>query len=110
MGGVGAVQYLRTCDGDLLGVAVVHIGRGEQPDAAVAVLEVVVMRVILSSALLVEALEEPVKDLLPAELALAVGVVALGLDGGAELDGGHEEGAGLADGLEVAVHLQGRAQ
>jgi hypothetical protein len=65
------------------------------------------MRVILSSALLIETLEEPVEDALPADLALALGVVALGLDGGAELDGGHEEDAGLADGLEVAVHVQG---
>ena len=65
------------------------------------------MRVMVSSAALVEALEEAVEDALPAELAFALGVVALGLEGGAELDGGDEEGAGLADGLEVAVHLDG---
>ena len=35
------------------------------------------------------------------------GVVALALQGGAELDGGDEEGAGFADRLEVAVHLDG---
>jgi len=36
-----------------------------------------------------------------------VGVVALLAEGGLELDGGDEEGARLADGLEVAVHLEG---
>ena len=35
------------------------------------------------------------------------GVVALGGEGGAELDAGLEEGAGLADGLERAVQLGG---
>ena len=35
------------------------------------------------------------------------GVVALPLQGGAELDGGDEEAAGFADGFEVAVHLDG---
>ncbi|MDP3910760.1 MAG: hypothetical protein Q8Q14_10255 [Gemmatimonadales bacterium] len=49
--------------------------------------------------------EEGVEDLLAGNLALALGVVALLLEGGAELDGGHEERTGLADGLEVAVHV-----
>lgn len=40
-------------------------------------------------------------------LSLGLGVVALALEGGAELDGGDEEGARLADGLEVAVELDG---
>jgi hypothetical protein len=48
-----------------------------------------------------------VKDLLAAELALVRGVVALGLQGGSELDGGDEEGTGLADRLEVAVEFDG---
>jgi hypothetical protein len=34
-----------------------------------------------------------------------VGVVALALQGGPELDGGHEVRAGFADRLEVAVEL-----
>ena len=36
---------------------------------------------------------------------LRCGVVALTLQGGAELDGGDEEGARFADRLEVAVHF-----
>jgi len=43
-------------------------------------------------------------DLLAADLSFGGGVVALFLQGGAELDGGLEERAGLADRLEVAVH------
>ncbi|WP_411283462.1 hypothetical protein [Lapillicoccus sp.] len=56
---------------------------------------------------MVEAFEESVEDLLADDLALVVGVVALGLEGGSELDGGDEESAALADGLEVAVGLDG---
>ena len=41
-----------------------------------------------SGGFLVEAGEEPVEDLLAAHLALGGGVVALSLEGGAELDGG----------------------
>src|ERR1700686_59796 len=61
----------------------------------------------MSGCLISEAFEESVEDLLSADLTLVSGVVALGLQGGSELDGGHEEGAGFADGLEVAVHLDG---
>jgi len=51
----------------------------------------------VSSAGVFKPLEEAVGDLLPAGLALGGGVVALGLEGGSEFDGGDEEGAGLAD-------------
>jgi hypothetical protein len=57
--------------------------------------------------LLVEAREEAVEELLAADLALAFGVVALLLKRGTEGDRGDEEGAGLTDGLEVAIHLDG---
>ncbi len=60
-----------------------------------------------SRSLLVEPVEEAVEDALSADLALGSGVVALALDGGPELDGGLEEGAGLADRLEVAVEPDG---
>jgi len=56
---------------------------------------------------LVESFEEAVEDLLAADLAFVGGVVALSAEGGFELDGGDEEGAGLADRFEVAVHLDG---
>ena len=55
----------------------------------------------------VEAGQQAVEDLLATELALGVRVVALALQGGAELDGGLEEGARLADRLEVAVQSHG---
>ena len=58
---------------------------------------------IMSGCVLVESGEQSVEDLLAAELSFVDGVVALGPQGGAELDGGLEEGAGLADRLEVAV-------
>lgn len=48
----------------------------------------------------VESCEEAVEDLLSDDLALVCGVVALSLEGGAELECGDEEGAGLADRLE----------
>ncbi len=54
-----------------------------------------------------EAFEEPVEDLLSADLALVGGVVALALEGGPELDGGLEERARFADRLEVAVEADG---
>ena len=57
---------------------------------------------------MVESLEEAVEDLLPADLSFVVGVVSLGLQGGSELDGGDEEGAGFADRFVVAVEF-GRA-
>ena len=44
---------------------------------------------------------------LAAELSFLAGVVALCLQGGAGLDGGLEEGAGFADGFEVAVQADG---
>src|SRR5918911_2045720 len=78
---------------------------GQVAQGAVQAGAVVLMRVIVSRGRLVEPLQEPVEDLLAADLALAFGVLALLLEGGAELDGGDEEGAALADGLEVAVHL-----
>jgi hypothetical protein len=53
----------------------------------------------------VEAVEEAVEDLGPADLSFGGGVLALFAQRRSELDGGDEEGAGLADGLEVAVHL-----
>src|SRR5450631_4642912 len=53
---------------------------------------------------LVKAGDEFVVDLGAADLAFGAGVLALGEEGGAELDGGLEEGAGLADRLVLAVH------
>jgi len=58
-----------------------------------------------SGGLVAEPGEEPVEDLLAAELALRRGVVALALQGWPELDGGDEVRAGFADRLEVAVEL-----
>src|SRR5690349_877686 len=58
--------------------------------------------IMLGSAL-VESGEQSVEDFLAAELSFVDGVVSLGLQGGAELDGGLEEGAGLTDRFEVAV-------
>ena len=52
----------------------------------------------------VEAGDEFVVDLGAADLAFGAGVLALGEQGGAELDGGREVGAGLADRLVLAVH------
>ena len=49
----------------------------------------------------------PSKIFWPRDLSLVLGVVALGLQGGSELDGGDEEGAAFADRLEVAVGLDG---
>ena len=49
--------------------------------------------------------EESVKDALATDLALGRGVVPLALEGGSELDGGDEEGARLADRLEVAIQV-----
>ncbi len=60
---------------------------------------------------MVEAFEESVEDLLGGDLALVLGVVALGLQGGSELDRGDEEGAGLTDRLEKWQSVStGRAQ
>jgi hypothetical protein len=55
--------------------------------------------------LVVEACEEAVEDLLAADLALVLGVVTLLPERGTEGDRGDEKGAGLADGLEVAVQF-----
>ena len=63
----------------------------------------VVMRLCLG----VEPLEQPVEDLQPPDLALVGGVVALALEGGAELERGLEVGAGFADRFEVAVQPDG---
>jgi beta-phosphoglucomutase-like phosphatase (HAD superfamily) len=52
----------------------------------------------------VEAGDEFVVDLGSSGLAFGAGVVALGEQCGAELDGGLEEGAGFADRLVLAVH------
>jgi len=68
------------------------------------------VKLITLGGCLVEAGQQSVEDFLPPGLALGGGVVALLLDGGTELDGGLEEGAGLADRLEVAVQADGRAQ
>jgi len=61
----------------------------------------------VSGSFAVESSEEPVEDLLAADLSFGGGVVALALQGGAELDRGLEEGARLADRLEVAVEPDG---
>ena len=65
------------------------------------------VKLIMLGDCLVEAGQESVEDFLPPGLALVGGVVALLLEGGAELDGGLEEGAGFADRLEVAVQADG---
>ena len=57
----------------------------------------------LSGGRVAEAGQQAIEDLLPSDLALGVGVVALSFQGGTELDGGLEEGARLTDRLEVAV-------
>ena len=51
--------------------------------------------------------EESFVGVAAAGLAFGVGVVALGLEGGAVFDGGEEHGAGLADRLVAAVELEG---
>ena len=47
-----------------------------------------------SGRLVVESFEDSVEDFLSTDLAFGGGVFALALQGGPELDGGHEEGAG----------------
>ena len=74
-----------------------------------------IMRVILSSAscheaVVIESGEQSVEHLLAPELSFLAGVVALCLQGRAEFDGGLEESAGFADGFEVTVQADGRAQ
>ncbi len=61
----------------------------------------------LSGCCVVEAGEQSVEHFLAAQLSFLGGVVALCLQGGAEFDGGLEEGAGFADGFEVAVQADG---
>jgi integrase/recombinase XerD len=61
------------------------------------------VKLIMLGDCLVEAGQQSVEDFLPPGLALGGGVVALLLEGWAELDGGLEERARLADGFEVAV-------
>ena len=55
--------------------------------------------------MLVESGEQPVKDVLTADLALPRRIVALKLEGWSEVQGGDEERAGLADRFKIAVHL-----
>ena len=55
----------------------------------------------------VEPVEQTVEDLQSADLALLGGVVALTLEGGAELVRGLEVGARFADRFEVAVQADG---
>lgn len=62
---------------------------------------------IMSGSVVVESGKQSVEDLLAAEWSFVDGVVALGLQGGAEFDGGLEEGAGLADRFEMAVQPDG---
>jgi len=62
---------------------------------------------VVSGCRLVEPVEQPIEDLLPAELSLVGCVVALALQGRPELDGGLEEGARFADRFEVAVQSDG---
>ena len=86
------------------------VNRGMSLDAIAALLGHYagdLVKWILSGGCVVEAGEQSVEDLFPPDLALGVGVVALSLQGGAELDGGLEEGARLADRFEVAVQADG---
>jgi hypothetical protein len=55
--------------------------------------------------MLVESGKQTVEDLLTADLALSGRIVALALEGWAELECDDEERAGLADRLKMAVHL-----
>src|SRR5712664_3381551 len=55
--------------------------------------------------MLVESGKQAVEDLLTADLALSGSILALALEGWAELQSGDEERAGLADRLKMAVHL-----
>jgi hypothetical protein len=59
----------------------------------------------LSRLLLVDLLDEFVEDGGAFGLAVFLGVVALALEGGPELDGGLEVAAGFAGGFHAAVEL-----
>ena len=65
------------------------------------------VKLIMLGDCLAEAGQQSVEDFLAPGLALGGGVVALLFEGGTELDGGLEEGARFADGLEVAVQPDG---
>src|SRR5206468_5367944 len=65
------------------------------------------VKLIMLGDCLAEAGQQSVEDFLAPGLALDGGVVALLFEGGAELDGGLEERARFADGLEVAVQAGG---
>ena len=65
------------------------------------------VKLIMLGDCLVEAGQQSVEDFLAPGLALGGGVVALLFEGGAELDGGLEERARFADGLEVAIQADG---
>jgi hypothetical protein len=54
--GVGGAEHVSPLGPDEFGAAVVEVGGGVQPDAGVAVLVVVLMRVIVSRGCLVESL------------------------------------------------------
>ena len=59
----------------------------------------------MSRVLLVDSLDELVEDGGAFGLAVFLGVVALALEGGPELDGGLEVAAGFAGGFHLAVEL-----
>jgi len=65
------------------------------------------VKCVVSGGGLIESSEQSVEHFLAAQLSFGGGVVALRLQGGAEFDGGLEEGAGFADGFEVAVQADG---
>src|SRR6516162_3863405 len=65
------------------------------------------VKLIMLGGCLVEAGQQSVEDFLAPGLAFGGGVVALLFEGGTELDGGLEEGARFADGLEVTVQAHG---
>jgi hypothetical protein len=79
VGGVGGVQHRASREGDLRRPAVVDIGRGQQPDPAVTVLEVVPAEEPLAERSGVLDRAEPVREgrvvFEGLELALAVGIV-----------------------------------
>jgi hypothetical protein len=64
-------------------------------------------RRVNSGGLAIKTLEQTFEDALPGDLAFGGSIIALFLEGWPELLGRDEEGAGLADGLEVAVDLDG---
>jgi hypothetical protein len=104
VGGVGGVQHRASREGDLLGAAVVDVGRGEQADPRVAMLDVVPAEEALAEGAGVLERAEPVREgrvvLEGLELAFGVGVVVGDVRAGVAL-GDPRSASSMATGLEV---------